>query len=56
MASTACLPAVIRMGAMLDELILQDHVLFYKDRLKGLPSRPPSIYSVYRLFAFEVSR
>ena len=56
MASTSCLPSVVRMGIMLNELSLQDHVQFFKERLKGLPSRLPSIYSVYRLFAFEVNR
>ena len=55
MASMACLPYVIRMGVMLNEWTLQDHVVFFKEWLKELPSRLPSIYSVYQLFAFEVS-
>lgn len=55
MASTSCLPSVVRMGIMLNELSLHYHVQFFKEQLKGLLSRLPSIYSVYRLFAFEVN-
>ena len=54
-ASTSCLPSVIRMGRDLREEDLQQHVSFFREKLVGLPSRLPSIYSCYRYFAKEVS-
>ena len=53
-ANNYCIPSVIQMSAGLTERNLEPHVDFFAKRLKGLPSRLPSIYSVYRYFAFEV--
>ena len=53
-ATTSCLPSVIRMGRDLREEDLQQHVSFFREKLVGLPSRLPSIYSCYRYFAKEV--
>ena len=53
-ATTLCLPSVIRMGRDLREEDLQQHVSFFREKLVGLPSRLPSIYSCYRYFAKEV--
>jgi len=55
-ASTSCLPSVIRMGRELTEEDLQQHVSFFREKLVGLPSRLPSIYSCYHFFAKEVSK
>lgn len=54
-ASLFCLPSVIRMGNGLTERNLQEHVKFFQDKLVGLPSRLPSIYSCFRCFANEMS-
>ena len=53
-ANNYCIPSVIQMSAGLTERNLEPHVDFFAKRLKGLPSRLPSIYGVYRYFAFEV--
>jgi len=53
-ANNYCIPSVIQMSAGLTERNLEPHVDFFAKRLKGLPSRLPSNYSVYRYFAFEV--
>ena len=55
-ASTSCLPSLIRMGRELTEEDLQQHVSFFREKLVGLPSRLPSIYSCYRFFTKEVSK
>ena len=54
-ASLFCLPSVIRMRNGLTEKNLQQHVKYFRDKLVGLPSRLPSIYSCFRYFANEVS-
>ena len=53
-ANNHCIPSVIQMNAGLSERNLEGHVDFFARRLQGLPSRLPSIYTVYRYFAFEV--
>ena len=55
MASTACIPDIIRMASDMKHEILNSHVQFFCDRLQGLPNRLPSIYSVYRYCAVKVS-
>ena len=55
-AGTSCLPSVIRMGRELTEKDLQQHVSFFREKLVGLPSRLPRIYSCYRFFTKEVSK
>ena len=54
MANDHCTPSVIQMNAGLTERNLECHVDFFSKRLKGLPGRLPSIYSINRYFAFEV--
>lgn len=55
LASTSCIPSVIKMAVGLDDAILQPHIDFFRKQLNGLPSRLPSIYSCFRYFCFEVS-
>ncbi|KXJ11350.1 hypothetical protein AC249_AIPGENE26517 [Exaiptasia diaphana] len=52
MASRSCLPSIIRLGSLLREANLQEHISYFKERLKGMPSRLPNIYSVYRFFLY----
>jgi len=56
-AKPNCLPDIIRMGRLLNsDVELAPHVQFFAEHLKGLPSRLPSIYCSFRLFAFEVGQ
>ena len=50
-ASSACIPSVIQMDVGLTAETLEPHVDYFSKRLKGMPIRLPSIYSVYRYFA-----
>jgi len=56
LATKDCLPYVIRMGSLLNADVLKDHIQYFTMQLKGMPSRLPDIYSVYRFFACEVDK
>jgi hypothetical protein len=53
-ASTHCLPDIIRMSQCIDAANIVDHMNYFRKHLTGMSPRLPGIYSVYRLFAREV--
>ena len=55
-ASTNCLPHVIRLSEPLNEENISSNIAYFTEHLTQLPSRLSEIYSVYRLLANEVSK
>lgn len=54
MATTNCVLDIIRFSVSINGASLSEHTNFFKSKLAGLSPRLPDIYSIYRLFAFEV--
>ena len=54
-ASTNCLPHVIRLSEPLNEENISNNIAYFTEHLAQLPLRLSEIYSVYRLLANEVS-
>ena len=54
MATTHCLPDIIRMSQSVNAANLANHMDYFRNHLNGLSPRLPEIYSIYRLFAREV--
>ena len=55
-ASTNCLPQVIRLSEPLNEENISNNIAYFTEHLAQLPLRLSEIYSVYRLLANEVSK
>lgn len=55
MASTNCLLDIIHIGRRVTAENLAEHHSYFEDKLVGLSTRLPEIYSGYRLIAFEVT-